>query len=447
MWPYSDYWPKAALPIGGRPNVERLVQQLQTLDFERIIVAVDYLERRLRYVLEGIRGVDIVSVSRPNGTADTLEQVIGAVADENLLVVYGDIVLTQQTLTEFVQRYRKERRDALLLATPLAGERAQDWFCARSTATGKVAHIYGHPRPHYVDHRLLGVYAVRTENVCRALRKNPGTMLDVSVGVMPPLEAELEQSLQLLVEAGDDVQLHTVASGAVDLDKPWHLLEANQLIALDEVANLTESDIPATATIHPTAEIAGNVVLGEGVTIGRNVYIKGHAVIGAGTVIDNGAVIGENVVIGKHCSVENYCHIGACSCIGDRSRVGHCAEFQGVMFPNVSFIHYGEVFGVVGTSTDIAAGVTVGIARFDDSAQRQVVNGRVETPTAFGNAVYIGDYTRTGIASQFMPGVKIGSNCAIGPAVVVQKDVPSQTLLYAEQTVVQKPWGSERYGW
>ena len=46
-----------------------------------------------------------------------------------------------------------------------------------------------------------------------------------------------------------------------------------------------------------------------------------------------------------------------------------------------------------------------------------------------------------------MPGVKVGTYCVIGAGVVLNRDVKDNTLIYAEQTLVEKPWGSEVYGW
>jgi bifunctional UDP-N-acetylglucosamine pyrophosphorylase/glucosamine-1-phosphate N-acetyltransferase len=135
------------------------------------------------------------------------------------------------------------------------------------------------------------------------------------------------------------------------------------------------------------------------------------------------------------------------SVIGDHNRIGHCAEFEGVTFDQVSFTHYGEVYGVVGSATDIAAGVTVGILRFDDLNQVQKVTGRMELPKQFGNAVYLGDYTRTGIASLYMPGIKVGCNCVIGSSVMLENDLPSRSLVYIEQQLVRKEWSPKRYGW
>ena len=145
--------------------------------------------------------------------------------------------------------------------------------------------------------------------------------------------------------------------------------------------------------------------------------------------------------------VKNYCQIGEHSVIGNHNRFGHAAEFQGVTFDHVSFMHFGEVYGVIGAFTDIAAGVTVGNLRFDDLNQVHHIHGRREEPNQFGNAVFIGDYTRTGINNILLPGIKIGTNCAIGPGVMVEEDVPSKSLLYVEQSIVKKEWGPHRYGW
>lgn len=447
IWPYNEYWPKAALPVGGVANVERLTRELKKLDFKRIIVVTNYLERRVRYVIGDQEEVEIICIKSPDGTADSVEKVIDQITEERILIVYGDVAVTSRVLKEMVTRYRTSSLDGLLLAKPMGRDRSQDWFCVKTSPEGKAKQIYGHPRPHYVDHRLLGIYALRTADLCDSLIRNPGFMQNVNVGAMPPMEAQLEQSLQLLIEQGKHISIHAIEDGVVDIDKPWHLMEANKMMIEQEVKTLEDNRISSSATIHSSAEISGSVVLGDHVKIGRNVCIKGNLIVGDGTVIDNGAIIEPNVMIGSNCSIEDYCKISAFSVIGHRNRIGHCAELQGVTFDNVSFTHFGEVYGVVGSSTDIAAGVTVGILRFDDLKQPHKINGRTEIPDQFGNAVFIGDYTRTGINNQYMPGVKIGSNCAIGPSVIVQEDISSNTLVYAEQTLIKKEWGPFRYGW
>ncbi len=446
MWPYNEYWPKAVLPVGAQSNLEHLIRSLKDMSFGRIIIVTHYLYKRIQSAVYGYEGVEVVVLPSLEGTADSLAKAVGTIKDEYILVVYGDIAITKKRLQQFVDHFYNQLPDGMLLCKPIDKERPQDWLCTR-LKDEKVEQVYGHPRPHYVTHRLLGVYALRTEPLCMSLMKNPGFMQSVSVGVIPSPESELEQSLQILIENGNHIIGHIIEDGVVDMDKPWDLMAANVMAIKEEMESLSHDMIPESATIHPTAQIDGKIKLGENVTIGRNVMINGDVSIGHGTVIDNGATIAGNVIIGKHCTIRDFCRIGPYSVIGNRNRFGHCAEFAGVTFDRTSFVHYGEVYGIIGESADIAAGVTVGIMRFDDQPQSQRVHGRMEIPEQYGNAVYFGDFTRTGIASQYMPGVKVGCNSAIGSGVIVTRDVPSNTLLYTEQKLVQKRWGPERYGW
>ncbi|MCJ7843111.1 NTP transferase domain-containing protein [Lederbergia sp. NSJ-179] len=447
IWPFNACHPKAGLPIGGVPNIIRLVKQLQRLDFQQITVVTHYLEREILSFVAGENNVHILPVAALRGTADALEHAMKQIKSEEVLVIYGDIVVTDDLLKRVIQRFHTVADDGVLLGNSLQHERAQDWFCAKTTEDGQIVNIYGHPRPHYVDHRLMGIYALRTNNLQAALAKTPNMMKNVNVGAMPHMEAEFEQTLQSLVEQGKKFTCISAENQAVDLDKPWHIIEAAKLVTETEVGTLTENKISLTASIHPTAELSGNVILGENVKIGKQVVLEGNAIIGDRTVIDNGAIIGANTIIGHDAILTDHCKIGAHSVIGHHNRFGHCAEFEGVTFEHVSAVHYGEVYGVVGAYTDIAAGVTVGTLRFDDLNQPHKINGRREEPSQYGTAAFIGDHTRTGINTLLMPGIKIGVNCAIGPGVIVNKDVPSGTFLYLEQQTVEKEWGPERYGW
>jgi bifunctional UDP-N-acetylglucosamine pyrophosphorylase/glucosamine-1-phosphate N-acetyltransferase len=49
----------------------------------------------------------------------------------------------------------------------------------------------------------------------------------------------------------------------------------------------------------------------------------------------------------------------------------------------------------------------------------------------------MGDDVKTGVGTLLMPGVKIGCNSWIGPNVIVNRDVPSDTILIVEQHLSQ----------
>ncbi|MNG35586.1 hypothetical protein D3C85_1065340 [compost metagenome] len=58
----------------------------------------------------------------------------------------------------------------------------------------------------------------------------------------------------------------------------------------------------------------------------------------------------------------------------------------------------------------------------------------------------MGDFTRTGVNTVIMPGVKVGCRSVVGSNVVLADDLPDERIIQVEQTLITKPWGSQRYG-
>ena len=129
------------------------------------------------------------------------------------------------------------------------------------------------------------------------LRDNPGLMQHVPVGGMPPLEAELAESLQMMVDEGLPVGTIETVDYHVDLDKPWHILEATNRVIQAMTAGDFASVIPASSTIHEGAEIGGRVVLGEGCKIGNRVTLRGDVWLADGAEISNGAIIDGPAIV------------------------------------------------------------------------------------------------------------------------------------------------------
>jgi ABC-type nitrate/sulfonate/bicarbonate transport system substrate-binding protein len=82
-------------------------------------------------------------------------------------------------------------------------------------------------------------------------------MSAVPVGGMPPAEAELAESLQRFIEAGNPVAAVVAQGSFVDMDKPWHILEANRERVENVAAAIVENQIHPTARIHDGAELRG----------------------------------------------------------------------------------------------------------------------------------------------------------------------------------------------
>ena len=108
--------------------------------------------------------------------------------------------------------------------------------------------------------------------------------------------------------------------------------------------------------------------------------------------------------------------------------------------------HFGEFSGVIGRNTDIGAGTLIGSLRFDDGRTSHIIRGRREIPDQFANAVYIGDYNRTGVGAILMPGVHTGAYCITGSGVLLQNDLPDRKLIMVKQETTLLEFGPEKYG-
>jgi acetyltransferase-like isoleucine patch superfamily enzyme len=50
----------------------------------------------------------------------------------------------------------------------------------------------------------------------------------------------------------------------------------------------------------------------------------------------------------------------------------------------------------------------------------------------------MGDNVKTGIRSSFMPGVKVGTNALVGANLMVERDLPADSISRLEQSVEVK---------
>lgn len=446
MWPYNAVRNKCALPVGGAPNARLLVDALASAGVRRVVVVVGQHAGSVRAALLGAATpVTYVEQPRPAGTADAALAGLRAVDDAAFLIVYGDLYVGWRSLAAVCEAWQGGQVAAAALIQPLQPpRRPQDWIGA-FVEGAMLQGVEGHSRD--AGHRLCGVFACDRRFV-PYLEANPGVMNAVPVGGMPPVEAELAESLQRFIDDGNPAAAVAVQDDFVDLDKPWHILEANHARVERVTAAITESCIHPTARVHDGAELRGKVVLGPGSVIGNRVIIGGNVVVGARTEVINGAIVRGPAMIGDRCRVSDYCLLEAHAVIGNRCIVGHGAEISGVQFDGAYLWHYCEISGVVGQSVDIGAATVCGTLRFDDGMATQRIHGRREFPEQGANATFFGDFSRTGVNVITQPGVKIGAYACVGAGVVLYDDVPDRTLrLLKPQETIDRPWGPERYGW
>jgi UDP-N-acetylglucosamine diphosphorylase / glucose-1-phosphate thymidylyltransferase / UDP-N-acetylgalactosamine diphosphorylase / glucosamine-1-phosphate N-acetyltransferase / galactosamine-1-phosphate N-acetyltransferase len=444
MWPYGVVRPKTMLPVTNRPLLGHSLETLKSLGFEKIYVAAGPLSEQIRYFCRDHAGVRVVDVSGSRGSADSLSRVLPLLEGASCLVLYGDIFTHSSSLYALMEDSNHGEANAFL-TVPLGEERGLDWLCLEMSG-GKATRFLAHPRQG-ATHRLGGAFVFNRE-MFPFIDNCPGSYEDyVQVGAMPPLERDLMQSLGAFLAGGGQLKTVETRSVCIDLDKPWHLLEANEAALSSLFQGLDEDLIGPGCSISEKADIQGRIVLGEGSRIGPGVVVKGDLWVGRNTILEYGAILDGSAVVGDGVIIRNGCIIDGGSVIGHRCIVQNGAQVGGLVMDGAYLYHYMGFWGIIGQNSDLGAGTVCGTLRFDDQLQPARVKYRREPGEKRTNLVYLGDYCRTGVGAVLMPGSKTGPYSIVGPGVVLNGDLPDNTLLQVRQDVECKAWGPERYGW
>ena len=449
LWPFGQIRNKACTPVGNRPLITHTVNACREAGIDEIVIAGGYLLETITNALLDEQGVQYFNVGSTSGPAATLSAVLKLSPPKgDFIVLNGDTLLFGDDIKSLADNHKSNQSDITLLVTPEQSHHdSGEHICCYASDT-ELIRIIGHPSHtrSYGGYRQIVGYAC-SPGFIKFIDHNGGFFKELSVGSMPPRESYLEQSVADYQHRGNTVPAVTASLPAIDIDKPWHILEANYTFGKFQASLLNKNELAEGAYIDPLAVVKGHVKLGKNSFIGRNCVIEGNLIAGDNTAIDNGAIIDGNAMIGDNVDIRNYCYISGGSTIGNLCKVLHGAEFSGTLFDRVYLYHYMEIEGLLGYNVDIGAACVCGTLRFDERSSAATVNGHRVTPRNFANSTYIGDYTRTGVNCSFMPGVRIGIYCAIGPSAYITEDVPDRTLLLVKQEHIIKPWGPEKYGW
>ncbi|MEH6936793.1 NDP-sugar synthase [Bacillus sp. JJ664] len=440
MFPFSEVRSKTTLKIAGKSLIRYNIESIVAMGVEETVVVVNEEHRRdLENLLYDIENIKFVTDQTNLGSAESL--VIGAelLSDtKEFIVLYGDTIIEQIDLEKLL----KTKKPAVLLKK--LKESARNWIGA-STENGYVKSIGAHYRGDSITHQFAGF--LFDELLLEEVKRTPDYFPDVKVGVGAPKERFIEAALLKSLEK-DRLQAIECIGYFFDIDKPWHMLEANEFMVNLFCNALQENQLAEGAAISKNATIHGHVKLGKNSRIGDRVVIHGNLIVGDNTVIDNGAIFNGNAVIGEKTIIRNYCIIYSGVSIGSHCIFDHCAEFLGgLVMDKVYLYHYGEFYGAIGSHTDIGAATVCGTLRFDDGETEQVVNGRKEVPLHFSNASYLGDYCRTGVNTIIMPGCKIGTYSVLGAGAIIDKDIEKNSLVFVKQDLIIKKWSEKKYGW
>jgi len=401
--------PKVMVELAGRPLLGYTLEALRAVGIKRAILVVNYMEEAIRAWLGDGKslGLEVSYVRQPKlaGTADAISTAVEEVGDEEALVIYGDLLITEEALRAVVEEHSRHRPEATVAGVEVE-EPSQ--FGMLKVEDGWLREIVEKPvgweGPPLAN---AGIYVLTPEALARMREGKPS----------PRGELEATTALQGMANEGDTVRVAEIRpEDWLDVGRPWDVLEANAR-ALARMEPRVLGDVELGATLN------GPVFVAEGARIRSGAYVEGPAYIGPG------ADIGPN------------CYIRPSTSIGRGARIGNACEIKNSLIMEGTHIGHLSYVGdsIIGAYCNLGAGTITANLRFDKANVRMVVKGERLDTGRRKLGVIMGDHVQTGVGVLTMPGVRIWPRCWIGPNIVVEKDITEEgRFILLKQDLLEK---------
>ncbi|MEB3828967.1 glucose-1-phosphate thymidylyltransferase [Phormidium sp. CCY1219] len=247
----------------------------------------------------------------PAGLAHAVKIAQPFLKDSPFVMYLGDNLI-QRPLNPFLQKFKAENLDGLILLRPVSNPSA--FGVAQVDRRGKVLKLVEKPKDPPSNLALVGIYFF-SPKIHEAIAQ---------IQPSPRGELEITDAIQRLIECETAVESCTLEGWWLDTGKKDDLLEANRII-LD--TQLTPSIL---AQVDAQSQVIGRVQIGRGTKV-VNCSIRGP------------------VAIGENCYLEN-CFIGPYSSIADGAtlidvELEHSVILQGA---KITGIHQRLVDSVIG---------------------------------------------------------------------------------------------------
>jgi len=292
--------PKPVMPFAGRPFLTFMLDWLGSHGVDDVILSCGFMSDAVEHVLgdiyNGIR-LRYVHEDEPLGTAGPLRLALdtGALQDERLFVLNGD-VLTDADIT--AEREQHERTGARATLCLVAVEDTASYGVVPTAAGGEVEEfLEKSPGPAPTNRINAGAYLLERDVIER-----------IPAGRAVSIEREVFPEL-----VGDGLFGYMAAGYWLDVGTPQRYLEGTW----DLLAGVIDSNLPER-------DETGSLVYEGGLTVGAHIgpqaVVGRHCRVGADSSVER-AVLHDRVAVGADCTLRE-------CIVADGVRVGDGAELR-----------------------------------------------------------------------------------------------------------------------
>lgn len=394
MRPLTSNIPKPLLPVAGRPFLEHNIESLKEAGIRDLILLVGWRAQRIREHFGDGKdfGVKIEYVEQKErlGTAHAIGMIKDKI-DSSFFCLYGDVVLTKESVKGMVEHHKKVKGSVMALTTVEDPRR----YGSVIVDAGVVKDIVEKPEVPESNLVNAGAYILEPE-IFEAIAETKKS---------PRGEYEITDSFKTLIRKSH-LFTHLLTGEWIDVARPWDLIDANRIL-MDGLGTDIKGDVSEKATI------IGNIQVGKGTRVLPGSYIIGPTIIGEDCEIGPNAYIRPSTSIGEHCKIGAAVEIKN-SIIMNRTNV-----------PHLSYV--GD--SVLGERCNLGAGTKVANLRLDEREIQVVVDGRKVGSGRRKLGVIMGDDVKTGINATIDVGTIIGEGTFIGLGATVRGTVAPKSKI------------------
>ncbi|MBC3594304.1 bifunctional UDP-N-acetylglucosamine diphosphorylase/glucosamine-1-phosphate N-acetyltransferase GlmU [Listeria monocytogenes] len=414
---------KVLHPVCGKPMVEHVVDQISTLNVDKVVTIVGHGAEKVQEHLAGKS--EFVKQEEQLGTAHAVLQAKAELADKDgvTLVVCGDTPLIEASTMEALLKYHHEKRAKATILTTVIED---------PTGYGRIIRDDLGIVEKIVEHKDA------TEKEQRISEINTGTYCFDNKALFEALENVSNDNVQGEYYLPDVIKILKDSDevvAAYRMESFEESLGVNDRIALAEASRLMQRRINenhmrnGVTLVNPeNTYIDIDVKIGQDTVIEPGVMLHGETVIGDDCVVTSGSeivnsVIGERVhvrtssifesKVGDDVQIGPYAHLRPESDIHDHVKIGNYVETkkavvgEGTKLPH--FIYMGDA--------EIGKNVNVGCGSIAVN-----YDGKNKAKTIIGDNVFVG------CNSNLIAPVKVGDRAFIAAGSTITKDVPDDAL-------------------
>ena len=416
--------PKVLHTIAGKPMVEHVINQAQSIPDSRIHLVVGHGAEQVKAALSDY-SVNFVTQSEQLGTGHAVAQALPSLTEgSRVLILYGDVPLTPaDVMTAMLSQVTANSMS--LLTVELANPQGYGRIVRQSGAiTAIVEHKDASDDQRQIREINTGIMAVSQSHLAKWL---PTLSSDNAQSEYYLTDIIAMAASEQVAVVGSQPAFEQLVQGVnnrqqqAELERWYQRQLAEQLMVegatLADPARIDirgELSTGSDCFIDINTLFEGKVELGNNVTVGANCILK-NCTVADGSVIEPNSIIDQSTVA-ENCTVGPYARLRPGTELAIGAKIGNFVETKKSLIGEGAKVNHLTYIG----DAEIGAKVNVGAGTITCN-----YDGVNKFKTVVGSGAFIGSNT------SLVAPVSVGENAVIGAGSTITKDVEDNALSVA----------------